>query len=179
MKNTECIPPHGQHHSGGFLCLSTIPVNGFLPLSWLISLFALCLYLVQAFQYAFPFWRSALSLISGFWFPAGLAFPLGKVTVVQRNLFCLFKVGRFSGIAGYGWDCLPLCKEERPELEGFHFHTLRHTYTTNLLENGVQPKDVQELLGHSDVSTTMNVYAHATSEAKKKSAKLPDMVVGQ
>ncbi|MFG6343738.1 MAG: site-specific integrase, partial [Lachnospiraceae bacterium] len=40
-----------------------------------------------------------------------------------------------------------------PELEGFHFHTLRHTYTTNLLSNGAQPKDVQELLGHSDVST--------------------------
>ncbi len=27
-----------------------------------------------------------------------------------------------------------------PELEGFHFHTLRHTYTTNLLSNGAQPK---------------------------------------
>ncbi len=29
-----------------------------------------------------------------------------------------------------------------PELEDFHFHTLRHTYTTNLLSNGAQPKDV-------------------------------------
>lgn len=66
-----------------------------------------------------------------------------------------------------------------PELEGFHFHTLRHTYTTNLLANGAQPKDVQELLGHSDVSTTMNVYAHATREAKRSSAKLLDKVVGQ
>ena len=66
-----------------------------------------------------------------------------------------------------------------PELEGFHFHTLRHTYTTNLLTNGAQPKDVQELLGHSDVSTTMNVYAHATREAKRNSARLLDKVVGQ
>ena len=64
-----------------------------------------------------------------------------------------------------------------PELDGFHFHTLRHTYTTNLLSNGAQPKDVQELLGHSDVSTTMNVYAHATREAKRESAKLLDKVV--
>ena len=65
-----------------------------------------------------------------------------------------------------------------PELEGFHFHTLRHTYTTNLLSNGAQPKDVRELLGHSDVSTTTNVYAHATREAKRDSAKLLDKVVG-
>ena len=53
-----------------------------------------------------------------------------------------------------------------------------YTYTTNLLSNGAQPKDVQELLGHSDVSTTMNVYAHATREAKRDSAKLLDKVVG-
>ena len=58
------------------------------------------------------------------------------------------------------------------------FHELRHTYTTNLLSNGAQPKDVQELLGHSDVSTTINVYAHATREAKRESAKLLDKVVG-
>ena len=37
--------------------------------------------------------------------------------------------------------------------EGFHFHQLRHTYTSNLLANGAAPKDVQELLGHSDVSS--------------------------
>ena len=68
--------------------------------------------------------------------------------------------------------------ENVPELEGFHFHTLRHTYTTNLLSNGAQPKDVQELLGHSDVSTTMNVYAHATREAKRTSARILDKVAG-
>ena len=53
-----------------------------------------------------------------------------------------------------------------------------YTYTTNLLSNGAQPKDVQELLGHSDVSTTMNVYAHATREAKRTSARLLDKVAG-
>ena len=85
-------------------------------------------------------------------------------------------------------ECLELpntvetaCRAARkkvPELEGFHFHSLRHTYTTNLLSNGAQPKDVQELLGHSDVSTTMNVYAHATRDAKRSSARLLDQVVG-
>lgn len=39
-------------------------------------------------------------------------------------------------------------------------------------------KDVQELLGHADVSTTMNIYAHSTREAKRSSARLLDKVVG-
>ena len=60
--------------------------------------------------------------------------------------------------------------------EGFHFHQLRHTYTSNLLSNGAVPKDVQELLGHSDVSTTMNVYADSTIKAKRDSARLLDKV---
>ena len=60
--------------------------------------------------------------------------------------------------------------------EDFHFHQLRHTYTSNLHSNGAAPKDVQELLGHSDVSTTMNIYAHSTRKAKRDSARLLDKV---
>ena len=74
-----------------------------------------------------------------------------------------------------------VCRATRTKLEGFenfHFHQLRHTYTSNLLSNGAAPKDVQELLGHSDVSTTMNVYAHATREAKRNSARILDKVAG-
>ena len=74
-----------------------------------------------------------------------------------------------------------VCRSVSKKLEGFedfHFHQLRHTYTSNLLANGAAPKDVQELLGHSDVSTTMNVYAHSTRDAKRKSVRLLDKVVG-
>lgn len=39
-------------------------------------------------------------------------------------------------------------------------------------------REVQKLLEHSDVSTTMNVYAHATREAKRTSARLLDKVAG-
>ena len=49
--------------------------------------------------------------------------------------------------------------------------------TGNLLSHGAAPKDVQELLGHSDASTTVNTYAHSTRDAKRSSARLLDKVV--
>ncbi len=73
-----------------------------------------------------------------------------------------------------------ICKyasKKLPGFEGFHFHALRHTYTSNLLKCGVLPKDVQEQLGHSDVRTTMNIYAHADRESKRSSARLLDKLV--
>ncbi len=73
--------------------------------------------------------------------------------------------------------CKRASKKEKG-LVGFQFHQLRHTFTSNLLSNGAAPKDVQELLGDSGVSTTMNVYSHSTREAKRTSARLLDKVVG-
>lgn len=39
-------------------------------------------------------------------------------------------------------------------------HTFRHEYATILFDAGITEKDAQELLGHSDISTTMNIYTH-------------------
>ena len=41
----------------------------------------------------------------------------------------------------------------------FRFHELRHTYITNLLYSGVDPKTVQYLAGHENSKTTMDIYA--------------------
>ena len=46
------------------------------------------------------------------------------------------------------------------------FHDLRHSFASALLVEGVSMKAVQELLGHSDFSTTANIYSHVTDEAK-------------
>ena len=47
-------------------------------------------------------------------------------------------------------------------------HTLRHTFTTRMCEAGVNIKVIQDTLGHSDISTTLNIYADVTKELKKK-----------
>jgi integrase len=48
------------------------------------------------------------------------------------------------------------------------FHDLRHTFATLLLARGTHPKVVQEILGHADISQTMDTYSHV----------LPDMQEG-
>lgn len=47
------------------------------------------------------------------------------------------------------------------------FHGLRHTFASTLIENKVDVKTVSSILGHSDISTTLNVYVHPTEENKR------------
>ena len=47
-------------------------------------------------------------------------------------------------------------------------HTFRHTACTRMAEAGIQPKTLQYILGHSDMSITMNVYTHAQYDNVKK-----------
>lgn len=53
-------------------------------------------------------------------------------------------------------------------LPRFSCHTLRHTFTTRLCESGINIKVIQSVLGHSDVSTTLDIYADVTKDLKKK-----------
>ncbi|WP_257009734.1 tyrosine-type recombinase/integrase [Evansella halocellulosilytica] len=47
-------------------------------------------------------------------------------------------------------------------------HSFRHTHTSLLIEANVHIKEIQERLGHSDINTTMDIYAHMTKNLKKE-----------
>ena len=54
-----------------------------------------------------------------------------------------------------------------PEIPYCTLHQLRHTFASMLASSNTPIKDVQELLGHSDINTTMNVYTHGFEESKR------------
>ena len=56
-------------------------------------------------------------------------------------------------------------------LPHFSCHSLRHTFTTRMCEAGVNIKVIQDELGHSDISTTLNIYADVTKEMKAEEFK--------
>lgn len=59
---------------------------------------------------------------------------------------------------------------EKHGLRRIRFHDLRHSCASLLLSNGVPMKQIQEWLGHSDFSTTANIYAHLDYNSKMASA---------
>lgn len=65
---------------------------------------------------------------------------------------------------------------EKHQLKDIRFHDLRHSCATAMLEAGVDPKTVQNRLGHSDITMTMNIYAHCTQNMDRNAAqKLDDL----
>jgi len=61
---------------------------------------------------------------------------------------------------------------ESAGVKKIRFHDLRHTCATLLLAKGVNPKIVQERLGHSDISMTLNRYSHVTPTMQDQAARL-------
>lgn len=63
-------------------------------------------------------------------------------------------------------DIARICQAQR--IEAFTIHAFRDTFATRMIEAGVNPKTVQELLGHGSFSMTMDLYAHVMTDTKKK-----------
>lgn len=88
----------------------------------------------------------------------------------------------FLSSAGTYWDEINARKVYAKYLKSIgvpyiKFHALRHTFATRIMEANVHPKVAQELLGHSTVSITMDVYSHVLPEQKIEAInKIKDII---
>lgn len=57
-------------------------------------------------------------------------------------------------------------------LRQISMHILRHTFATRCIENGMRPKTLQSILGHSKIEMTMNLYVHVTEDSKIEEMEL-------
>ena len=69
----------------------------------------------------------------------------------------------------------PLLK--RAGLPDIRFHDLRHTSATLLLGRGVHPKVVSEMLGHTRISTTLDLYSHVSMTMQQQAAEAFDAIL--
>ena len=91
----------------------------------------------------------------------------------KLSLVCIRSNGMFITNRSISNMCIRL-RTKIDGIDGFHFHSLRHTFSSRLISKGAYPKDVQELLGHSDINTTINIYTHGSRESKKNAVELMD-----
>jgi len=71
----------------------------------------------------------------------------------------------------------PLLK--RAGVRRVRFHDLRHSAATLLLAEGVHPKIVSEMLGHSQIAMTLDLYSHVTPTMQRQAADAMDVVLGR
>ncbi|MBQ8912712.1 MAG: site-specific integrase [Lachnospiraceae bacterium] len=69
----------------------------------------------------------------------------------------------------YDTGIASICR--KADIEVFSLHSLRHTFASKCVMAGVSTKVLQIIMGHSDISTTMNIYVHITEDIKKSEIK--------
>ena len=93
----------------------------------------------------------------------------------QDFIFCNAYTGNMISADSVRQELRYLC--DILGIERLHPHSLRHTFTTRCVENGIDLKTVSELLGHSNIKMTANIYTHISMEKKQTDImKLSDTI---
>jgi integrase len=96
------------------------------------------------------------------WKDHGLVFPTSVGTPISpRNLYRSFQA-----------------LLDRAEVPRMRFHDLRHSCATLLAVQGVPPRVAMEILGHSNIHTTMQIYTHVLDDGKRDALTALDRLFG-
>jgi integrase len=109
------------------------------------------------------------------WRETGMVFTTTIGTMLdQRNM-----LRTFYGILNTPdpADPEPEPAKKRKLLPRLRFHDLRHSAATLLLVQGVHPRYIMELFGHSSISVTMNIYGHVLDDMKRETARQTDAIL--
>lgn len=94
----------------------------------------------------------------------------------KRDLICTWENGKAIPLSYYAVGLKKALRDLGIE-KYVRFHDLRHTHATLLLEQNVEAKIVQERLGHSNISTTMDIYSHITKNVQDRAVdKLNEII---
>ncbi|AUN16101.1 site-specific integrase [Clostridium botulinum] len=94
----------------------------------------------------------------------------------NNNLVFCNKFGKYLDSGNVLKKFKKILKDNKLEVR--KFHDLRHTYATRLFELGEEPKTVQTLLGHSNISITLDTYTHVLDNLKEKAvSKLDNLYI--
>jgi integrase len=92
-----------------------------------------------------------------------------KITQTQETLVCARYDGEPVLPSSVTHEFVKAIRK-LPNLPRVRFHDLRHSHATQLLMAGIHPKIAQERLGHSTISTTLDLYSHATDTMQDDAA---------
>lgn len=90
------------------------------------------------------------------------------------NLICIAENGEYTSTDSFKY-CSRIIHNSLKM--AFDYHSLRHTHATRLIEAGADIKDVQLRLGHSSISTTLQVYVHGTDAMASKSVDIFEKLI--
>lgn len=89
----------------------------------------------------------------------------GNVTGISETVFKT-SWGNLLAVANVDRDIARICK--KAGIQKFTAHAFRDSFATRAIERGMNPKTLQDILGHSDFSLTMSLYAHSMEDTKQK-----------
>ena len=94
-----------------------------------------------------------------------------RLSIKKGFVFCKSNGGRYTGDY-YSKEFKNACKAAGMD-QSIHFHSLRHSFASNLAQKGVSLYTIKELLGHSSISTT-EIYSHLNVESLREAIKKLD-----